>query len=201
MVDLIPRVVLFGNPERLAPAVSPDGRRLEHIAPVDGVLNVWVGTLGDEDAAPVTSDRERGVRSFLWCDDNRHIVYPQDIGGDENWHLRVIDLEAGGDRDLTPFEGVQARILGHDRRQPNHLLVGLNRDDPELHDAYLLDVRDGTLELVAKNPGFAECSSMPTCACAAASSSTRTAEPRSASATPQAASTARLSTSGPRTRS
>ena len=130
MVDLIPREVLFGNPERFAPAVSPDGLRLAHIAPVDGVLNVWVGTLGGDDAAPVSNDRERGVRSFLWCEDNRHIVYPQDGGGDENWHLRVVDLEGGSDRDLTPFDGVQARIIGHDRSRPHHLLVGLNRTDP-----------------------------------------------------------------------
>jgi dipeptidyl aminopeptidase/acylaminoacyl peptidase len=154
MVDLIPRDVLFGNPERLSPAVSPDGRRLAHIAPVDGVLNVWVGTLGGDDATPVSNDSERGVRSFLWCDDDRHIVYPQDAGGDENWHLRVVDLEDGSDVDVTPFDGVQARVLGHDRRQPHHLLVGLNRENPELHDAYLLDVRDGTLRLVASNPGF-----------------------------------------------
>jgi len=155
MVDLIPRDVLFGNPARFAPSVSPDGRRLGYVAPVDGVLNVWVGTLGGDDAVPVSSDRERGIRSFLWCEDDRHIVYPQDAGGDENWHLRVVDLEDGGDRDLTPFDGVQARILGHDRRHPHHLLVGLNRDNPQLHDAYRLDVRDGTLEFVAKNPGFA----------------------------------------------
>jgi dipeptidyl aminopeptidase/acylaminoacyl peptidase len=155
MVDLIPREVLFGNPERLAPAVSPDGRRIAYIAPVDGILNVWVGTLGGDDAAPVSNDRERGVRSFAWCPDNRHIVYPQDSGGDENWHLHIVDLEDGGDVDATPFDGVQARILAADRRQPNHLLVGLNRRDPQLHDAYLLDVRDGSLELVAENPGFA----------------------------------------------
>ncbi len=155
MVDLIPRDVLFGNPERLAPAVSPDGRRVAYIAPVDGILNVWVGTLGGDDAAPVSNDRERGVRSFAWCPDNRHIVYPQDSGGDENWHLHVVDLEDGGDVDVTPFDGVQARILAADRRQPHHLLIGLNRRNPELHDAYLLDVRDGSLELRAENPGFA----------------------------------------------
>jgi dipeptidyl aminopeptidase/acylaminoacyl peptidase len=155
MVDLIPREVLFGNPERLAPAVSPDGRRVAYVAPVDGVLNVWVGTLGGDDAAPVSSDRERGVRSFAWCPDNRHIVYPQDTGGDENWHLHVVDLEDGGDVDVTPFDGVQARILAADRRRPDHLLVGLNRRNPELHDAYLLDVRDGSLGAVAENPGFA----------------------------------------------
>src|SRR5437764_4993083 len=155
MVDLIPREVLFGNPERLAPAVSPDGHGLAHIAPVDGILNVWVGTLGGDDARPVSHDTERGVRSFAWCEDNRHIVYPQDAGGDENWHLHVVDLEAGGDRDVTPFLGVQARMLAHDRRHPHHLLVGLNRDNPQLHDVYRLDVRDGSLELLARNPGFA----------------------------------------------
>ncbi len=154
MVDLIPRSVLFGNPERQSPTVSPDGRRLAHIAPVDGVLNVWVGTLGGDDAAPVSNDRERGVRAYAWCMDNRHIVYPQDAGGDENWHLHVVDVDEGGDVDVTPFDGIQARILAADRRQPHHLLVGLNRDNPQLHDAYLLDVRDGTLTLVAKNPGF-----------------------------------------------
>src|SRR5579871_2844401 len=41
MVDLIPRQVLFGNPERIAPRLSPDGKRLAWIAPHDDVLNVW----------------------------------------------------------------------------------------------------------------------------------------------------------------
>ena len=154
MVDLIPRDVLFGNPERLAPAVSPDGSRLAHIAPADGILNVFVGRLGSDDAKQVSNDRERGVRAFAWCMDNRHIVYPQDTGGDENWHLHLVDPDEGTDVDVTPFDGIQARIMAADRDQPHLIMVGLNRDDPQLHDAYLLDIRDGSLELAAKNPGF-----------------------------------------------
>jgi dipeptidyl aminopeptidase/acylaminoacyl peptidase len=154
MVDLIPRDVLFGNPERMAPAVSPDGARLAHVAPADGILNVWVGPLAGDGAKQVSNDRERGVRAFAWCMDNRHIVYPQDTGGDENWHLHLIDPDEGTDVDVTPFDGVQARILAADREQPHLILIGLNRDNPELHDAYMLDVRDGSLELAAKNPGF-----------------------------------------------
>ena len=45
MVDLIPRDVLFGNPERISPHISPDGTRLAWIAPRDGVLNVWVAPI------------------------------------------------------------------------------------------------------------------------------------------------------------
>jgi hypothetical protein len=37
-VKEIPLEVLFGNPERVQPQLSPDGARLAYIAPVDGVL-------------------------------------------------------------------------------------------------------------------------------------------------------------------
>ena len=85
MVELIPRDVLFGNPERLSPRVSPDGTRLAWLAPVEGVLNVWVATIALEGARPVTDDRDRGIRSFLWAHDGIRLLYLQDRGGDENW--------------------------------------------------------------------------------------------------------------------
>ena len=55
---------------------------------------------------------------------------------------------------MTPFDGVQARVLGISRRRPGHILVGLNKDNPELHDAYLLDLETGKLERAAENPGY-----------------------------------------------
>jgi hypothetical protein len=44
---LISREVLFGNPDKASPQLSPDGSQLGFLAPVDGVLNVWVGPAGD----------------------------------------------------------------------------------------------------------------------------------------------------------
>ena len=44
---LIPRDVLFGNPQRAQARLSPDGKYLSFLAPVDGVLNVWVGPADD----------------------------------------------------------------------------------------------------------------------------------------------------------
>ena len=44
-VDLIPRKRLFGNPERTAVTISHDGTRIAYLAPLDGVLNVWVAPL------------------------------------------------------------------------------------------------------------------------------------------------------------
>src|SRR6266699_769712 len=164
MVELIPRAVLFGNPERVSPRVSPDGTRLAWLAPVEGVLNVWVANLaaagpGDgprelEGATPVTDDRDRGIRTLLWAHDGRHLLYLQDRGGDENWRLYDVDLETMARRDLTPFEDVQAQVLAVDKRFPNDVLVGLNRENQELHDVYHLDLVSGKLAKVVENPGM-----------------------------------------------
>lgn len=43
--QLIPRAALFGNPERANAQLSPDGTRIAFLAPVNGVLNVWVASI------------------------------------------------------------------------------------------------------------------------------------------------------------
>ena len=156
-VPLIPRDVLFGNPERVSPALSPDGRRLGFVAPDEGVLNVWVGPAEDPNAArPVTADRGRGVRVFAFCHDDRTLLYLQDTDGNEDWRLYALDLDEGGEaRLVTPGEGVHAVILGHNRWNPTTVLVGLNADNPQLHDVYRLDLGSGALDKVETNPGFA----------------------------------------------
>jgi dipeptidyl aminopeptidase/acylaminoacyl peptidase len=151
----VPREILFGNPERFSPRISPDGARLAWIAPNDGILNVWVGGVEADGARVVTDDRDRGIRQFFWTHDNRHLLYLQDTEGDENWRLHDVDVETGAVRDLTPFEGVQARVDHLDKRFPNDVLVGLNRDDPQYHDLYRLDLTTGALDLVVENRRFA----------------------------------------------
>ena len=155
-VPLVPREVLFGNPEKIQPRISPDGKRLAYIAPVDGVLNVWVGDVGaaDDGFKPVTNDTDRGIRAFFWGQDNARILYVQDAGGDENWRLFDTELATGTTRDLTPFEGVQAQLIAEEKEFPTELLVGLNKENPQLHDVYHLDVETGELEMVLKNPGI-----------------------------------------------
>jgi dipeptidyl aminopeptidase/acylaminoacyl peptidase len=161
MVDLIPRSVLFGNPERTSPEISPDGNSLAWIAPRDGVLNLWVAPVGGESgvdwaaARPVTEDTDRGIRAFAWAHDGRHLLYVQDVGGDENWRLYDVDPESGARRDLTPFEGIHATIIGTSKRRPDEVLVGINADNPQLHDVYRLHLASGELVKEIENPGYA----------------------------------------------
>jgi dipeptidyl aminopeptidase/acylaminoacyl peptidase len=151
--SLIPRAVLFGNPERASAQLSPDGTRLAFLAPLDGVLNVWVGPAGGDRFEPVTRDLDRGIRLYTWAHDNRHLLYLQDRGGDENWRLYRVRPGEGDADDLTPFDGVQVQILAHEKQRPHELLIAMNRDNERLHDVYHLDLHTGALELVTRNPG------------------------------------------------
>ena len=160
MPELIPLPVLFGNPERIMPRISPDGSQLAWIAPHEGVLNVWLAPLSPDQgvdwtaARVVTDDTDRGIRQFGWAHDGRHLLYIQDAGGDENWRLYDVDLPTMQRRDLTPFEGVQARLIAAEKDFPDQVLVGLNKDDPQWHDVYRLDLTTGELTKELENRGF-----------------------------------------------
>jgi dipeptidyl aminopeptidase/acylaminoacyl peptidase len=153
---LLPRSVLFSNPDRAATQVSPDGKRLSYLSSVDGVLNVWVAPIGDlAKARAVTADKKRGIRVYKWAFDNAHVLYLQDKDGDENWHLHSVDLKSNKDVDLTPMDGVQARVEHLSPKIPGEVLVGLNDRDKRYHDVWRIDVTTGKKKLVQQNDGFA----------------------------------------------
>ena len=153
---LVPRAVLFGNPDKLSPELSPDGTRIGYVAPDEGVLNVWVGPAdASEPAQPVTWDRDRGIHTYSFLHDDVHLMYAQDTGGDENWRLFLLDLYTGKSSPITPGENVHAQMLAHNRWHPTTMLVGLNADNPQLHDVYRVDLTTGEMTKEVENPGFA----------------------------------------------
>jgi dipeptidyl aminopeptidase/acylaminoacyl peptidase len=150
---LIPREVLFGNPEKTQPRISPNGKMLAYLAPDNGVLNVWVRSVAASDDRVVTADKKRGIRIFFWQNDSEHILYLQDQDGDENWHVYQTNLKTKITRDLTPFSGTQAEIVDVDNNFPDQLLVGLNIRNRELHDVYRINLKNGAVDLDTENPG------------------------------------------------
>ena len=152
---LISRSLLFGNPDRITTRVSSDGSMMSFLAPVNGVLNVWVGPVGQPDRAkPVTNDTYRGIRSYFWGYTNEHILFLQDLNGDENWRIYSVNLSSGKTRDLTPFEGVQSQVQAVSPKHPQECIIGLNKRDPEYHDLFRLNIETGNLTLIQENTRF-----------------------------------------------
>ncbi len=151
---VIPRDLIFGNPERSSPQLSPDGARLAWLAPdPKNVLQVWVQTVGKDDAKVVTADKKRGIRSYQWAWDNRTLLYNQDNDGDENFHVFGVDLSSGLVRDLTPFPGARASVVAAERKFPGEILVSANARDRTVFDVYRCNLETGALVLDTKNPG------------------------------------------------
>jgi dipeptidyl aminopeptidase/acylaminoacyl peptidase len=149
---VIPRSALFGNPEKTQARISPDGKYISFIAPKDGVLNVWVGPRSDPTAAKaVTNDTKRGIRQHFWAYDNQHVLYIQDEGGDENWHLYATNVSAGTTKDLTPYKGIQAQVVGLSWKKPGSVAVGLNDRAAEWHDIWEVNLTTAKRVLLEEN--------------------------------------------------
>jgi len=106
-VQLISRDLLFGNPDKASLKMSPDGKYISFLAPVNNVLNVWVASAYDPaTAVAVTNDTLRGIRIYFWAYTNNHIIYLQDLAGDENWQVHAVNIVTKEDKNLTPFEEI-----------------------------------------------------------------------------------------------
>jgi len=151
-MTLIPRAKLFGNPARAQAQLSPDGRWLSWLAPKEGVLNIWLAPLGDLSAArPISDDRKRGINFHAWSFTGTHVLYLQDEGGTEDWHIYAVEIGSGKVRDLTPIANVNARIEGLSRTRPGVLAVGLNDRDKAWHDLHCVDIATGERQLLFEN--------------------------------------------------
>jgi dipeptidyl aminopeptidase/acylaminoacyl peptidase len=151
---LIPREILFGNPQRSSPKLSRDGKYLTYLAPDDkDVLQVWLRTLRQVDDRQLTDDKKRGIRAYFWTYHPEQLIYLQDSDGDENFHLYLVNIHSNIVRDLTPFQGVKAQVIALDPDFPDEILVGLNLKNPQIFDVYRINLNNGAVEFDTENPG------------------------------------------------
>ncbi|MEM8768656.1 MAG: alpha/beta fold hydrolase [Pseudomonadota bacterium] len=155
-VSLIDREPLFGNPSRTQVRISPDGDYLSWLAPVEGVMNIWVAPRDALDQArPVTRDTGRGINLHYWSYAGPQVLYVQDNNGDENYHVYRVDVDSAETIDLTPVsDGVRAVIQDLSQDRPEVIMVGLNDRNPQLFDLYEVNVTSGERTLIRENPGY-----------------------------------------------
>jgi dipeptidyl aminopeptidase/acylaminoacyl peptidase len=158
---IIDRDLLFGDPEIAGAQLSPDGKYLAFIKPLDKTRNVWVKKIGEPFAAakPVTAVTKRPIGGYSWSRDGKFILFVQDEGGDENfnvWAVNPADSPKAGEKapaakNLTAAEKVAAQIVHVSKVDPDTLFVGINDRDKAWHDIYKVKISTGERTLVRKN--------------------------------------------------
>lgn len=153
--SLIPRHILFSDPEKLNVKLGPDGQFVSYLAPHRGELNVWLAPISDLKAAKPITHSQQPIKEHCWSSDGDFLLYIYDEKGDENWQLHGFDIKNNQNVAYTP-KGCNAKIIHQSTRMPGKVLIGLNQRDRHYHDVYILDLQQNRLECVYENNRFWE---------------------------------------------
>jgi dipeptidyl aminopeptidase/acylaminoacyl peptidase len=162
-VRTVPLKDFFRNPEVEGFKISPDGQKLSFLAPWENRMNIFVierkfigqaliKDLPEDHKKQLTFIKERDISSYFWKG-NETIVYIRDFGGDENFHLFATNALSGKEIDLTPFDGVKADVIDDLEDHEDEMIIGMNKRDEQVFDAYRINVRSGEMQMIATNPG------------------------------------------------
>ncbi len=158
---LIDREIFFGNPEYAGAQISPDGKYISFIKPLNDVRNVWVKGADEpfEKARPLTAEKKRPISGYFWSWDSKYILFTKDNDGDENFNVFSVDPSAApaagsevpASNNLTSAKGVRTIIYDVPEANPDFIYIGINDRDKSWHDLYKVQISTGTKTLVREN--------------------------------------------------
>ena len=141
----------FRTPEKTAYQLSPDGTHYAYLGPVNGRKNIFIQALkGDASPLQITHESERDISGYMWANDQR-LLFIKDSGGDENFKLLAVDKDGQNARDLTPFDQIRIQIIDDLKDDKDAVIIGLNKNNPQLFEPYRLNINSGKLIQLAEN--------------------------------------------------
>ena len=141
----------FRKPEKSAYQISPAGTHLSFKAPHERRQNIFVRPLDDEaTVTQLTFETVRDISGYMWKGDQR-IIFIKDSGGDENFSLFAVDITGENLLELTPFEKVRIQIIDSLQDDPDHMIIGMNKNNPQLFEPYRIHIHTGEITQLAKN--------------------------------------------------
>jgi dipeptidyl aminopeptidase/acylaminoacyl peptidase len=148
----IPLEDFFKNPEKSGYQISPNGDYYSYMSPYQNRMNVFIQKRGESQAIQITFETARDIAGYFWPNNNQ-IAYLKDSGGDENFKLFGVNIDGSNPIAYTDFEGVRTQIIDDLPDQPEFVIIGLNKRNPQAFDPYRLNLTTGEMEMLAENPG------------------------------------------------
>lgn len=141
----------FAKPKASTFRFSPDGKYMSYREKDDnGKRHIYVKEIATGNITRAIEEKEELVRGYGWVN-NERMVYLMDNGGDENYHVFAVNLDGSGLKDLTPFEGVQAQFSDLLKDDKDHIIVQMNKNNPQVFEPYKVNVVNGELKQLYSN--------------------------------------------------
>ncbi|WP_196141196.1 S9 family peptidase [Aliikangiella sp. G2MR2-5] len=165
----IPVKEFFKNPDYTALQLSPNGKYLALLSPVNGRRNIVVMETNDlSKARAITGLSSQDVGGFFWAN-NDDIVFTMDSDGNEAFSIFTVDTTEK-QPNIVQLVGAQvgasgirsASVVHSLPDDPDHIIVQYNGRRVKAADLYKLPLdsrwdprkmKNRKMELIAKNPG------------------------------------------------
>ncbi len=145
----------FRNPERTRYQLSPEGTYFSYMGPYKSRQNLFIQKVGEGEAKQITFETDRNIAWYFWVGKNR-IVYSKDQGGNEDFHLYAVDFDGSNMKELTPFSGVRIDIIDQLKEIDNEIIIGMNKNNPQLFEPFRLNTQTGEFKQLAENNNIME---------------------------------------------
>ncbi|KAA8485366.1 dipeptidyl aminopeptidase/acylaminoacyl peptidase [Arcticibacter tournemirensis] len=141
----------FSRPKQSAFKLSPDGKYFSYREKdAAGKRHVYVKNVVTGEVKKILEEGKELIRDYGWVNNTR-LIYIQDEGGNENYHLFAVDLNGSNNLPLTPFDKVRVEIVKVLKDQPDYMIIQMNKDNPEIFEPYKINIKTGALEKLFEN--------------------------------------------------
>ncbi|MFK7905929.1 MAG: prolyl oligopeptidase family serine peptidase [Chitinophagales bacterium] len=142
----------FAKPQQSSFRLSPNGRYFSY-QQKDGAgkNHVYVKDLNTGAVNMVIEEKEELIKGHFWANDNR-LLYIQDEGGNENFHLFGINIDGSNLKALTPFENARISLeIELLKEDPDHIILSINKENAQIYEPFKLNINTGELVKLFEN--------------------------------------------------
>lgn len=147
---LIPRELLFSDPEKCDPRISPDGKKLAYLALENNVMNLWIKSVDRDDDRPVTDFKKGCVLYYIWTGD-KYIFYIYDMDGNETHNLYKLNTENNESKPLKISKKLRFINFDYHKDFPDQLIAAMAINNTA--HLYHIDLASDNITLLYENPG------------------------------------------------
>ncbi|MDF1867757.1 MAG: S9 family peptidase [Saprospiraceae bacterium] len=140
----------FKKPDKTRYQLSKKGTHFSFMGPYKNRQNVFTQKIGTSDITQITFETDRDLAWYFWANNSR-IIYGKDDGGNENFHLYAVNADGSDLIELTPFKGVRIDIIDTLEDFDDEIIIGMNKNNPQLFEPYRLNIINGKLTQLAEN--------------------------------------------------
>ncbi len=130
--------------------ISPDGKYFSYMKPIDGRPNIFVEDIATKKTMQITNEKDDVIAFYTWANNNR-IIYGKDKGGDENYQAYAVDADGKNPKALTPYEETKVGLISMLRSDDDHIIIELNKENPQIFEPYKLNLNTAELTKLADN--------------------------------------------------